>query len=109
MASLVRSQPCSRTTENTTVLAEQRPVPRFGAGGNSLHVHPELSVRNEVSTDEFDSEAENGVLVKLSPYCAKRSSLDKRASSNQKSSDNAPSHTVVLRKLRLAANARERC
>ncbi|KAK8773341.1 uncharacterized protein LOC144098350 [Amblyomma americanum] len=99
--------PCSPAAESPASLTELCPIPRPGAVGHLDSMLPfRAPTREEGESDEFDSDAENG--SEFSSEDGKHTSFGKGTGSKRKQSDKAPPSPVVLRKRRLAANARER-
>ncbi|KAH9359979.1 hypothetical protein HPB48_018467 [Haemaphysalis longicornis] len=98
--------PCSPAAESPASLTELCPVPRGGgvAGRQDCMLPFRAPTRDEGESDEFDSDAENG--SEFSSEGSKHSSASKGG--KRKSSDKAAPTPVVLKKRRLAANARER-
>ncbi|XP_037510380.1 basic helix-loop-helix transcription factor amos [Rhipicephalus sanguineus] len=100
--------PCSPNSESPASLTELCPVPRAHVVGHLDSVLPFRGpTRDEGESDEFDSDAENGSEYS-SQGCKSTSPFGKGSSSKRKPSDKAPPTQVVLKKRRLAANARER-
>ncbi|XP_077507308.1 uncharacterized protein LOC144116450 [Amblyomma americanum] len=106
VSTLSSLSPCSALSENSATLTEICPAPRGGSEGHFDAVLPfPKTAREEGRCEEFDSDAENGCQL-LSPD--RKRSLCEGAVSKRKSSEKTPPSQVVMKKRRVAANARER-